>query len=50
VNSKLVLELRTIIRKLGETVGDRLMLGAYQRAEELYERARHSGFCAFEPA
>jgi len=49
VNSRLVLELKNIIGKLRETAGDRLMLGSYQRAMELYERFSATGLFQWAP-
>jgi len=49
VNSNLVLKLGSIIGKLRETVGGRLMVRAYQRAMRSYERFMAVGLFEWAP-
>jgi hypothetical protein len=49
VNSRLILELRNIIGRLRETVGERLVKAASQRAMELYVRFSASGLFEWAP-
>ncbi|MBO3804005.1 MAG: hypothetical protein JTT11_09095 [Candidatus Brockarchaeota archaeon] len=49
VNSRLVLQLLGIVSKLRETVGGRLILGAYRRAMELYNRYASIGLFDWAP-
>jgi len=49
VNSKLILELRNIIGKIRETVGERLVKAASQRAIECYARFSDTGLFEWAP-
>lgn len=49
VNSRLILELRSIIGRLRETVGERLVKVASQRAMELYARFSAVGLFEWAP-
>jgi hypothetical protein len=49
VNSKLILHLQSIIDKLRDTAGDRLMRTSYEKAVRLYERFKAVGLFEWAP-